>query len=491
MFEDVSPVLALPYIMPAQAQKHITHNEAIGRLDALVQMSVKTRGLQAPPEEAVDGDRYLVPPGASGLWAPHVGKLAFHIGNGWEFAAPNEGWSSWVEDEDLFLIYDGSAWRSETERTLAVQRLGVSATPDDLNRLSVASAASLFNNAGSGHQIKVNKATVSDTASLLFQSGFSGRAEMGLAGSDDFSVKVSPDGTAWTDALRIDAATGRTGLPMGVDLGAGAESDPAICFANATGTGFYLTQDNQLGIAIEGVKRGHFATSGLVLDVDVTGSAVTQGQADTTPGRLLKVGDYGWGAIAPSVTDANALDAILTNQRVRVLSANAATVNAPLGAQGGVCDTYAFSAANAYQEYREITGAYRMWRRGWGSATWSAWVRMPNLIAGAITASGGEATHGGILERGSNANGDYTRFADGTQMCWRSLTGSTASGSVWSFPAVFATAPVVGCNAVASVQVAVTLDAAPTVSGVTVSARGTNDARRAVAMHLTAIGRWF
>jgi hypothetical protein len=52
------------------------------------------------------------------------------------------------------------------------------------------------------------------------------------------------------------------------------------------------------------------------------------------------------------------------------------------------------------------------------------------------------------IERGSNANGEYVRFADGTQICTHAITGSattTASGSIytsgddtWTFPAAFA-----------------------------------------------------
>ena len=61
--------------------------------------------------------------------------------------------------------------------------------------------------------VDLNKAGVAETASLLYQTAFSGRAEMGLAGNDDFSIKVSPDGTTFTEALRVDAATGAVALP--------------------------------------------------------------------------------------------------------------------------------------------------------------------------------------------------------------------------------------------------------------------------------------
>ncbi len=72
--------------------------------------------------------------------------------------------------------------------------------------------ATLFNHAGGGHQVKVNKANADATASLLYQDNFSGRTEMGLAGNDDFSIKVSATGGTWKEALHIDAASGSVTL---------------------------------------------------------------------------------------------------------------------------------------------------------------------------------------------------------------------------------------------------------------------------------------
>lgn len=89
----------------------------------------------------------------------------------------------------------------------------------------MSSPATLLNHAGSGHQLKLNKAVASDTASLLFQTGFGGRAEMGTSGSDDFAVKVSADGATWSVALEADAATGEMTLPQPVHLG-GQAADP-------------------------------------------------------------------------------------------------------------------------------------------------------------------------------------------------------------------------------------------------------------------------
>ena len=93
-----------------------------------------------------------------------------------------------------------------------LSRLGVNTTADATNRLAISSPATLFTNEGAGHQVKVNKANVGDTASFLFQTNWSGRAEMGLAGDDDFHFKVSPDGGAWFEALLIDRNNGRVTL---------------------------------------------------------------------------------------------------------------------------------------------------------------------------------------------------------------------------------------------------------------------------------------
>ncbi|WP_163364196.1 DUF2793 domain-containing protein, partial [Klebsiella aerogenes] len=63
---DQTPNLQLPYIAPSQAQKHVTHNEAIRALDALVQLCVASRTLKEPPAEPREGNRYCIAPGASG-----------------------------------------------------------------------------------------------------------------------------------------------------------------------------------------------------------------------------------------------------------------------------------------------------------------------------------------------------------------------------------------------------------------------------------------
>ncbi|MEH6656026.1 MAG: hypothetical protein V7684_17835 [Loktanella salsilacus] len=119
--------------------------------------------------------------------------------------------------------------------------VGIGAASDPTNRLTVSAPATLLNHAGGGHQVKVNKASAGDTASLLYQTAFPGRAEMGLAGNDDFSVKVSATGGTWRTALTAVAATG------GVQLHHFAQLVPGTApAAPARGTVYYDNAGNVL-----------------------------------------------------------------------------------------------------------------------------------------------------------------------------------------------------------------------------------------------------
>ncbi len=208
---EQSPNLLLPYIMPSQAQKHVTHNEAVRMLDALVHLAVLDRDLTAPPASPQDGDRYIVADGSTAEWAGREGTIAARQDGAWSFFSPCEGWVAWVRDEALLLVFDGTGW---TAAAADAPIFGVNAPADETNRLTVAAAATLLSHDGAGHQLKINKLAPEETASLLFQTTFSGRAEMGITGSDDFRVKVSPDGTQWIEALVIDRATGSVTLPQ-------------------------------------------------------------------------------------------------------------------------------------------------------------------------------------------------------------------------------------------------------------------------------------
>jgi len=216
---EQSANLQLPYIMPSQAQKHVTHNEAIRTLDSLVQLAVLDRDLSAPPGSPNDGDRYLVAVGGSGAWTSKDGNVAAWQDGAWAFLAPKAGWLLWIADEDRLLGFDGTTWVDAAVHSVNPTLLvGANAIADATNRLAVKSPASLFDEETGDHRLKINKAAAGNTASLVLQTGYSGRAEFGLAGDDDWHVKVSADGTAWTEALKVDRATGRVSLPTALPL---------------------------------------------------------------------------------------------------------------------------------------------------------------------------------------------------------------------------------------------------------------------------------
>ncbi len=327
---EISPNLALPYIQPAQAQKHVTHNEAIRLLDLITQLTVKSDSLATPPVELAAGARYLVAAGATGAWIGHAGEIAYLQDATWQFLPPVKGWVAWVVDAARFVVFDGTVWIvPAAPLPSSVDKLGINATADNVNRLSVSAAATLLNHAGSGHQIKVNKATTADTASLLFQTGFSGRAEMGLGGDDNFSIKVSADGSTFQSALVADASTGRVALtkPLIMTALAAAPTPPVA------GTMALFARD-RAGAAWPEVMRSsgrsfplqpHFGKNRIAFWSPSTGTTVTtSGMPRTSTGTVA----------TPNLTPINLANSM---RRWRVTSAAAAGSASDERSAGWVC----------------------------------------------------------------------------------------------------------------------------------------------------------
>ena len=414
-----TPNLVLPYLAANQSQKHVTVNEALRRLDALVQVTVQSAALATPPGSPTEGQRWIVAAAATGAWVGQSGKIAAWQDGAWVFYAPLDGWSAVDISSDTPLLYNAGTgiWTGlitgvfsdaaftlqddidstkqarfqiagftagatrvftlpDVSGTLAVlsgvaqtfqntttfsatsvtvgssaaaSTLGIGTgattsgvtkavnigtaglsgsttnvtigsavagalgtltinsptvtfgssvsaiamaaanvsalylglgggTADATNRFSINAPASLFNHAGAGHQVKVNKAAATDTGSFLFQTGFSGRAEFGLTGSDDFQIKVSPDGSTWNPALAIEAATGRTtvnGLALAA-VGADPVLPPngALWYNSSSGK----FRGRQAGVSVD-LIAGAAATSAYgVLQANYTLTSVTTAQ---------------------------------------------------------------------------------------------------------------------------------------------------------------------------------------------------------------------
>lgn len=352
--------LGLPYLMPAQAQKHVTHNEALQYLDALTQLVVEGIGETVPPAVPEQGAIYVLGAAPISAWAGHANQLAYWAENAWLFFEPKEGWQAWNSATSAVYVFQGGQWVMPALMLQDLPGVGIGTSSDPTNKLSVSADATLLNNAGAGHQLKLNKAAAGDTASLLYQSGWVGHAEMGLTGDNSFHVKVSADGSAWTEALVLDAATGLA-----------------------------------------------------------SGAAVQVTASDTTPGRLARA-DFVYG---------------------------------------------------------------------------------PGSVLGTVGLTGGVPT-GAVIEQGSNVNGQFTRFADGTQICWQgvSVGGVTAADGAmfttsanqsWLFPAAFATAPQVwGTGQSSGSASGIAVRAAPTPTSAAWRPWATVSTLGAYANTLIAIGRW-
>lgn len=224
---DQSTILSLPHILPSQAQKHVTHNEALRLLDVMVQLSVAQRALAAPPASPVLGGRHIVGAAPTGAWASHQNEIALWNGSAWEFFAPLEGWRAYVAQEQAIVVYDGSAW-STPGGVAEYDQLGVSMPADAVNKLAVASQAALFTNPAGSHQLVISKAAAADTGSVLFQQNYVTHGEVGLAGSNDLSVKVSPDGAGFMTALRADRTNGRVSFDQPMQLVPTAGDAPGV-----------------------------------------------------------------------------------------------------------------------------------------------------------------------------------------------------------------------------------------------------------------------
>lgn len=116
MSDDATPRLGLPYVAAGQAQKHVTVNEALARLDGLVQTAVVSRAVAAQPADPADGALYILPHGATGdAWSaePEGALMRFEAG-GWTRVDPAPGHLAWVADEAQALLFDG-AWKRLSE----------------------------------------------------------------------------------------------------------------------------------------------------------------------------------------------------------------------------------------------------------------------------------------------------------------------------------------------------------------------------------------
>lgn len=427
---DLTARLGLPILAPSQAQKHITHNEALRRLDGLVQTTLASIGGQTPPLLPNVGDVHALGATPTGEWSGQGGKLAQWQFDQWQFTTPQDGWQAWDLTDEMMRVYRGGAWVSLMQN---LPSLGIGTSSDSQNLLALASSASLFNHAGAGHQLKVNKAAPNESATLVYQSNWNGHAEIGLAGDNNFHIKTSLNGTSWTEALVIDAASGI-----------------------------------------------------------LSGAGVQANSEDSTSGRLLSVGAFGLGNVSELPPLMSSLDA--TSSPEGTWRFNPTTIGTfPPGISGswGLATIKRYSATTIHQTIARNNADGGSWWRTFDGWSWQPWRRVfdSGNVIGAVSQSGG-ATSGGLIEKGNNANGFYRRFACGFMECWHSAPASSGGSATWTFPSTFFETPAVTGSAIAAVTAAFQLDGAASTTSAAFSVRSKTDARRSDNCYLRATGRW-
>lgn len=103
--------LGLPYIVTSQAQKEVTHNQGLDRLDAFVTPVVADIA-NAPPGSPTVGDLYIVGTSPTGDFASQANKLAQYLTGGWVFYTPFKWMDAVVESLDSRMAWNGSEWMS-------------------------------------------------------------------------------------------------------------------------------------------------------------------------------------------------------------------------------------------------------------------------------------------------------------------------------------------------------------------------------------------
>ena len=123
--------LGLPCIEGSQAQKHVTHNDALRILDTLVQLAVESRSLTAPPGSPADGAAYIPAAGATGAWSGWDGSIAVYDG-AWSRISPVPGFKTWVRDERLTVTFEDGIWRDGIALTAHDGRITLRAKEEEV-----------------------------------------------------------------------------------------------------------------------------------------------------------------------------------------------------------------------------------------------------------------------------------------------------------------------------------------------------------------------
>lgn len=217
---DISSSLSLPFIQPSQAQKHVTHNEALRILDVIAQLGVASDDTAAPPASPSEGARYIIDAGATGEWAGRDAEIALFEDGAWRFFVPRAGWRAYVINRDAMIVFDGAEWvdlDSPELEEIETFGLGMTTLPDTpfAAKLNTALWTALYQGDGGTGDVltTLNKEAATNDSGVIFQQDFQTRALFGLFGSNDLRLATSGDGTTFRDGLIVNGVTGVVDQP--------------------------------------------------------------------------------------------------------------------------------------------------------------------------------------------------------------------------------------------------------------------------------------
>lgn len=292
MSTENTPRLGLDYVLAAQAQKHVTVNESLRRLDALVQATAISRSIDNQPPSPAEGDAYILTAQAAGAdWTLMAAEgLAVYRDAEWAEITPRSGWRVWVEDEQAFMVFAAGNWvpvADSIDDLQNLQRLGLGTTSDAANPFAAKLNAALWTaltggEGGSGDlRCSLNKEAAGKVLALIFQSAYSGRAEMGLLGDDDFCLKLSADGSAWQEVLRASPDRFLIQSSAGVGVSAINGTAPSVRRNRIINGDFGIAQRGENYIAAASgdrlLDRWKLASAG-GMTIDVARKAFSPGQ---------------------------------------------------------------------------------------------------------------------------------------------------------------------------------------------------------------------
>jgi hypothetical protein len=150
MSEILSSRHQLPYLAVAQAQKEITHNEAVLAMDALLHPVVEGE-INTPPTITAglqQGKCWLIGQSPTGIWQGKPGQIAYWTGSSWRYFPPVDGMR--VRNNNLMV---DQIWASGTWRTPATISNPTGGTVIDIEaRAILASLLSLLRTMGMAGQ---------------------------------------------------------------------------------------------------------------------------------------------------------------------------------------------------------------------------------------------------------------------------------------------------------------------------------------------------